>query len=76
MQEFRTMARKVNLCEATSDKVSNNADDDDFDNVIENLKRTENARVVICFCEGMTVRRLLEASKRKNAMGHFLFIGR
>ena len=76
MQEFSTMAKKAGLCEATADKVSNNADDEAYDLVIENLKRTENARVVICFCEGMTVRGLLKAAVRKDAQGHFLFIGR
>ena len=70
------MAKKAGLCEATSDKVSNNADDEAYDNVIENLKRTENARVVVCFCEGMTVRKLIKAAARKGAKGHFLFIGR
>ena len=76
MQEFSTMAKDFGICEATSDKVPNNADDDAYDKVIENLKKTENAKVVVCFCEGMTVRGLLKATERRNARGQFLFIGR
>jgi hypothetical protein len=33
MQEFGNMARAFNICEATTDKVSNNADDATFDKV-------------------------------------------
>ncbi len=76
MQEFSRMAKAYGICEATSDKVSNNADNSAYDQVIDNLKTTENARVVICFCEGMTVKGLLKAAKRRHVQGHFLFIGR
>ena len=70
------MMEEANLCQATADKVPNNADDQAYEEVIDNLKKTENARVVICFCEGMTVRGLLKASQRKKVAGKFLFIGR
>ena len=33
MQEFSAMARKAGICEATTDEVSNNADDDAYDQV-------------------------------------------
>ena len=70
------MMEEADICQATADKVPNNADDQAYDAVIGNLKETMNARVVICFCEGMTVRGLLKASKRQEVDGHFLFIGR
>ena len=70
------MMEEAGICEATADKVPNNADDQAYNQVINKLKETMNARVVICFCEGMTVRGLLRASQRKNVAGHFLFIGR
>ena len=76
MQEFSAMVAKSGICEATADEVPNNANDDAYDQVIDNLRKTENARVVVCFCEGMTVRGLLKAAQRKNALGQFLFIGR
>ena len=44
--------------------------------VMENLMRDKNARVVVCFCEGWTVRGLLKASRNLNRVGHFLIIGR
>ena len=31
MQEFSIMAKEAGICEATSDKISNNADDEAFD---------------------------------------------
>ena len=33
MQEFSAMAHKAGICEATTDEVSNNADDDAYDQV-------------------------------------------
>lgn len=33
------------------------------------------ARTVVCFCEGMTVRGLIRATKRNGVHGKFLFIG-
>ena len=70
------MAKAAGICEATTDKVLNNADDDAFDRVIDNLLKTQNARVVVCFCEGLTVRELIKAAQRKKSEGLFMFIGR
>ena len=44
--------------------------------VIDHLNRTQRARVVVCFCEGMTIKGLVRAAKRRNLDGHFMFIGR
>ena len=44
--------------------------------VIDNLNKTRRARVVVCFCEGMTIRGLVMAARRRNLDGHFMFIGR
>ena len=76
MKEFTDLIREAGVCQATADGVSNNAKDAEYDQVVENLLKTKSARVVVCFCEGMTVRRLLEATRRKDAVGKFLFIGR
>lgn len=76
MERFQEMAKEAGICEASTDKVLNNDGEEAFDRVIDTLMETKNARVVVCFCEGWTIRGLLLATKRKNAVGHFLFIGR
>ena len=40
MQEFSAMAHKAGICEATTDEVSNNADDDAYDQVC-NIEQTD-----------------------------------
>lgn len=76
IQAFRELAERANVCIAKEDSVLSNAEDDAFERVLLNLERDPNARVVVCFCEGMTVRGLLGASQRLNLTGRFLFIGR
>ncbi|XP_069676283.1 metabotropic glutamate receptor 1-like [Periplaneta americana] len=75
IQAFRELAEKANVCIAKEDSVLSNAEDDMFDSVILKLNEDQNARVVVCFCEGMTVRGLLAATKRLNLTGRFLFLG-
>ena len=70
------MAAEANICEAVTDSVGNNAEDVAYDKVVRNLKDKPNARVVVCFCEGMTIRGLLKATQRLGVEGQFLFIGR
>ena len=76
MEEFHEMLKAYNICLATETKVEFEENDALHDRVIEHLLRTENARVVVCFCEGLTIRRLLLATQRRNAVGRFLFLGR
>jgi ABC-type branched-subunit amino acid transport system substrate-binding protein len=76
IQAFRELAEKANVCIAKEDSVLSNAEDEVFDRVIRKLDEDQNARVVVCFCEGMTVRGLLAATKRLNLTGRFLFLGR
>lgn len=40
-----------------------------------NLSEDDNANVIVCFCEGMTVRKLLIAIKQLNLTNRFLIIG-
>lgn len=42
---------------------------------MNNLKVDDKANVIVCFCEGMTVRKLLIAIKHLNLTGRFLIIG-
>lgn len=76
IQAFRELAERSDVCIAKEDSVLSNADDEDFDDVIRNLVQDTSAQVVVCFCEGMTVRGLLQATKRLNYTGRLLFIGR
>lgn len=76
MEEFKEMLEEHDICLATEDRVEDEDNDEIHDLVIEKLLQTENARVVVCFCEGLTIRRLLQAAGRKNAGGRFLFLGR
>lgn len=53
-----------------------NAEEESFSDVLRNLVQDPNANVVVCFCEGMTVRGLLAAMERLNLTDRFLLIGR
>ncbi|XP_011297984.1 metabotropic glutamate receptor 1 isoform X2 [Fopius arisanus] len=75
MQAFRELAERYGICVAREDSVLSNAEDAVFDGVLTNLDQDQAANVVVCFCEGMTMRGLLSASKRLNLTGRFVFIG-
>ncbi|CAL4121485.1 unnamed protein product, partial [Meganyctiphanes norvegica] len=75
MQAFKELAEKNNICIAKDDSVLSNAEDDTFDEVLRHIMEDEQANVVVCFCEGMTVKRLLQAAHRLNVTSRFLFIG-
>lgn len=77
MEAFKTLSNDAGMCVAKIEPATNNAEDHAlFDRIIRNLREYKNARVVACFCEGMTVRGLLSATKRLNVSGEFLFVGR
>ncbi|XP_066156356.1 metabotropic glutamate receptor 5-like isoform X2 [Euwallacea fornicatus] len=75
IQAFRELAEEAGVCIAQEDSVLSNAADEVFDKVALNLRQDPNAVVVVCFCEGLTVRGLLKATKRLNMTNYFLFIG-
>lgn len=75
IQAFRELAEKYDVCIAREDSVLSNADTHQFDDVLRNLEYDKLANVVVCFCEGMTVRGLLAAMERLNLSDRFLFIG-
>ncbi|XP_048526534.1 metabotropic glutamate receptor 1 [Dendroctonus ponderosae] len=75
IQAFRELADEADVCIAREDSVLSNAADEVFDKVILNLRQDLNAVVVVCFCEGLTVRGLLRAIERLNLTNYFLFIG-
>ncbi|XP_026871324.2 metabotropic glutamate receptor 1 isoform X1 [Electrophorus electricus] len=76
MEAFKELAAEEGLCIAHSDKIYSNAGERHFDRLLRKLReRLPKARVVICFCEGMTVRGLLMAMRRRGVSGEFLLIG-
>ncbi|XP_016317777.1 metabotropic glutamate receptor 5-like [Sinocyclocheilus anshuiensis] len=52
------------------------AGEQNFDRLLAKLRKyLPKARVVACFCEGMTVRNILMAMRRQNLVGEFLLVG-
>ncbi|XP_076131032.1 glutamate receptor, metabotropic 5a [Alosa pseudoharengus] len=76
MEAFKDMAAKEGICIAHSDKIYSNAGEPSFDRLLEKLRsHLPKARVVACFCEGMTVRGILMAMRRRHLVGEFLLVG-
>ncbi|XP_047244718.1 metabotropic glutamate receptor 1 isoform X2 [Girardinichthys multiradiatus] len=76
MEAFKELASQEGLCIAHSDKIYSNAEEKHFDRLLRKLReRLPKARVVVCFCEGMTVRSLLMAMRRLGVHGEFLLVG-
>ncbi|XP_057694054.1 metabotropic glutamate receptor 5b [Corythoichthys intestinalis] len=76
MEAFKDMAAKEGICIAHSGKIWSNAGEQSFDRLVERLRaHLPKARVVACFCEGMTVRNILMAMRRQGLVGEFLLVG-
>ncbi|KAF7666049.1 hypothetical protein LDENG_00118210 [Lucifuga dentata] len=76
MEAFKDMAAKEGICIAHSGKIWSNAGEQSFDRLLERLRaHLPKARVVACFCEGMTIRNILMAMRRQGLVGEFLLIG-
>ncbi|XP_053297424.1 glutamate receptor, metabotropic 5a [Pleuronectes platessa] len=76
MEAFKDMAAKEGICIAHSDKIYSNAGERSFDKLLQKLRaHLPKARVVACFCEGMTVRGILMAMRRQGLVGEFLLVG-
>ncbi|KFU91392.1 Metabotropic glutamate receptor 1 [Chaetura pelagica] len=70
MEAFKELAAQEGLCIAHSDKIYSNAGEKSFDRLLRKLReRLPKARVVVCFCEGMTVRGILIAMRRLGVLG-------
>ncbi|XP_040278576.1 metabotropic glutamate receptor 5 isoform X2 [Bufo bufo] len=76
MEAFKDMSAKDGVCIAHSYKIYSNAGEQNFDKLLKKLQSNlPKARVVVCFCEGMTVRGLLMAMRRQGIVGEFLLLG-
>ena len=74
---FRNLAVTQGVCLATNEAAPGVEDPDTYDDIVRKLLRTNSSRVIVCLCEGMTVRRLLQATWRiPEARGYFQILAR
>ena len=74
---FRKLAVTQGVCLATNEAAPGLDDPGAYDEIVRKLLRTNSSRVVICICEGMTVRRLLQATWRiREARNYFQIFAR
>ncbi|KAL0962669.1 hypothetical protein UPYG_G00343730 [Umbra pygmaea] len=62
------------VCIAQSLKIPREPKPGEFDKIIMRLLETSNARAVIMFANEDDIRRVLDAAKRNNQTGHFLWV--
>ncbi|XP_067842429.1 metabotropic glutamate receptor 5b [Heptranchias perlo] len=76
MEAFKEMAAKEGICIAHSYKIYSNAEEQSFDKLLRKMRsQLPKARVVACFCEGLTIRGLLMSMRRLGSVGEFQLIG-
>ncbi|XP_072305238.1 metabotropic glutamate receptor 4-like isoform X2 [Eucyclogobius newberryi] len=63
------------LCISQSLKIPREPKLNEFDKIIRRLSENPNARVVIMFANEDDIRRLLQAAKKANQTGHFIWVG-
>uniref|UniRef100_A0A8C7XBK8 Glutamate receptor, metabotropic 6b n=1 Tax=Oryzias sinensis TaxID=183150 RepID=A0A8C7XBK8_9TELE len=63
------------LCIAQSIRIPREPRPGEFEKVIKRLMETSNARGVIIFANEDDIKRVLQAAKKANLTGHFLFVG-
>ncbi|XP_078454999.1 metabotropic glutamate receptor 8-like isoform X1 [Lampetra planeri] len=62
------------VCIAQSLKIPHEPKPSDFDKIIHRLMETPSARAIILFANEDDIKRLLEATRRANQTGHFLWV--
>ncbi|XP_045552129.1 metabotropic glutamate receptor 4 [Salmo salar] len=63
------------VCISQSVKIPREPKPGEFDKIIRRLSENPNARVVILFANEDDIRRLLQAAKKDNQTGHFIWVG-
>ena len=76
MESFRNETVYLDICYVEYEKIHEYATPAAYDILIKKFNKTENARVIVCFCYGETVRGLLAAINRLKLKGRFLILGR
>ncbi|MBN3300072.1 GRM8 protein, partial [Amia calva] len=76
VEAFVQISREAGgLCIAQSLKIPREPKPGEFDKIIKRLMETSNARGIIIFANEDDIKRVLEAAKKANLTGHFLFVG-
>nr|XP_040050048.1 glutamate receptor, metabotropic 6a isoform X1 [Gasterosteus aculeatus aculeatus] len=76
VEAFMQISREAGgVCIAQSVKIPREPTTVEFDKIIKRLMETSNARGVIIFANEDDIKCVLEAAKRANLTGHFLFVG-
>ncbi|XP_077626908.1 metabotropic glutamate receptor 8 isoform X3 [Crocuta crocuta] len=76
VEAFTQISREIGgVCIAQSQKIPHEPRPGEFEKIIKRLLETPNARAVIMFANEDDIRRILEAAKKLNQSGHFLWIG-
>jgi len=56
MEAFRNETSYLNICLALYEKMREYASEEDYEVLVRKMNKTANARVIVCFCYGETVR--------------------
>uniref|UniRef100_A0A8C5BQV5 Glutamate metabotropic receptor 8 n=1 Tax=Gadus morhua TaxID=8049 RepID=A0A8C5BQV5_GADMO len=76
VEAFVQISRETGgVCIAQSLKIPREPRPGEFDKIIRRLLETSNARAVIMFANEDDIRRVLDAARRNNQTGHFLWVG-
>ncbi|XP_049422728.1 glutamate receptor, metabotropic 8a isoform X1 [Epinephelus fuscoguttatus] len=76
VEAFIQISRETGgVCIAQSLKIPREPRPGEFDKIIRRLLETSNARAVIMFANEDDIRRVLDAAKKNNQTGHFLWVG-
>lgn len=75
ISSFIQLATKSGICIGVSITINRNADDQEFDKVVETLLSKEKAKAVILFVDEDKTRKLLSATVKKGVAGKFFWIG-
>ncbi|KAL1482257.1 hypothetical protein MTO96_033915 [Rhipicephalus appendiculatus] len=76
IDEFTSRAKASGICVANSQAIPTDADDEYYNAVVRSIGRFGTVKVVVCFCEGLTVQALINATTRLNVAGKYVFFGR
>uniref|UniRef100_A0A8C4I2S2 G-protein coupled receptors family 3 profile domain-containing protein n=1 Tax=Dicentrarchus labrax TaxID=13489 RepID=A0A8C4I2S2_DICLA len=76
VEAFTQLSKEAGgICIAQSLKIPHNPKLEDYDKAIQQLLETQHSRAVIIFASEEDIRGVLNATKRANQVGHFLWIG-
>ncbi|CAL8325405.1 unnamed protein product [Merluccius merluccius] len=76
VEAFMQLSKEAGgICIAQSLRIPHNSKQEDYDKTIQQLLETQHSRAVVIFASEEDIRGVLNATKRANQVGHFLWIG-